>query len=333
MASTGLLMTRAGLALQAANLGRGQTSQITAIEVGSGHWTPVAGGDYAALNTPFNPRRQTRNPGGVTSGPTMQAEYFDGSGDSYTVREIGLWAGPVLIAVAAVTEPDEALATKIASQPLRLQAVMVASATELSTFRYAVTPLVTIATETIPGILRIAADGDTTSTDAAITPAQLTAALAAFTGSESLIYVPEAQVSVGPNNIALTPAGAGAPNKGDMYAFFARATSSGNVALRIGSAGTYRPVYRRGVRLAAGGLVNKAFYVIAYNNDPSLQWDVVVGGFGSAAYVDTGTGTGHIPVLGTGGKLDPDRLPIYITTGTSRPAGAGDGDLWATREA
>lgn len=162
------VVTTAGAALHAS----GVATTPTRIEVGQGHVTSEAAAlARTSLVNPFSPARRNDSPAARASGNQLQTLYQDSTTAAYNVREVAVFSGSTLMAYAC-DDAGGILRGKSSTVPLHLGV--------LSTFNTPVnaTPAVTlqpfaVATTEDVGAVRLAADGDTTSTGlVVVSPAQ-----------------------------------------------------------------------------------------------------------------------------------------------------------------
>lgn len=167
-------ITTAGAAALAAAHLASMDFVLDRVKFGQGQYTPT--GSETDILTPFAPVREFTNPQGYTDDNKVTAVFSDGGNDTYAVGEVGVFSGTTLYAIASQPSSEGVLFTKPVNVPYQFAAQFVVDGDEISAVTFNEAPAVMEATTTMPGVVRLAADGDSTSTGAvAVNPAQVAA--------------------------------------------------------------------------------------------------------------------------------------------------------------
>lgn len=155
MAQVQVVFTTAGRALYQADSAAGRTTQITSVEVGQANRVPAVGD--IGVQTPFAPRRIFTNPAGIATGPDLQWDFQDTSGDTYTVKEIVFFSGSTAVFSGAVAEG--AILTKPADTSALYPLVIHIDGVSLDTFTFS-TVATPMGSEAIAGLLQLATQAE-----------------------------------------------------------------------------------------------------------------------------------------------------------------------------
>ena len=179
------VMTNAGENLRAQNLAGSLTSQITRIEADAGYVATIAAAEALTdVVTPFTPVREATNPDGkaLANDPVFQCRYLDPSSDAtlgnYDIKGFGVFAGDVM-AFYICDSAGAVLREKRPTAILEQNIYITVSSGDLSTFTFQDALPAPLATELVPGLVRLATDAevkaDAPPADKAVTTSNLDA--------------------------------------------------------------------------------------------------------------------------------------------------------------
>lgn len=168
MANIALTLTDAGKTALATAQGNNTAFTITRLKLGTANYTPD--GTETDITTPFDPVREFTNPAGSASGNSFQFVFQDDSSDTYTVGELGVFAGDVLFAIASDTSD---IFTK-GSAPLVIPSIYTFATTSTGNITFNASATFVAATTEAAGLIEIATNTEAatgTDTNRAVTPA------------------------------------------------------------------------------------------------------------------------------------------------------------------